>query len=212
MRDLAADDSFIRHLEAVDIVDKVKHLAANYYNERVSTRKPFGLSTNVIPMDSGDVVLKTNSGKGYYLSALIEKGKEMIPQWKITISYLTAEHAGQTDKQGRKKILSSLDMLIPNEICTETYLVVDAFDTELEAKALQSYLKTCFVRFLISLLASTQHLSKEKFAYVPLQDFTSNSDIDWSQSIADIDRQLYAKYGLSDEEIAFIEKMIKPME
>lgn len=53
-------------------------------------------------MDSGDVVLKTNSGKGYYLSALIEKGKEMIPQWKITISYLTAEHAGQTDKQGRK--------------------------------------------------------------------------------------------------------------
>ena len=212
MRDLAADDSFIRHLEAVDIVDKVKHLAANYYNERVSTRKPFGLSTNVIPMDSGDVVLKTNSGKGYYLSALIEKGKEMIPQWKITISYLTAEHAGQTDKQGRKKILSSLDMLIPNEICTETYLVVDAFDTELEAKALQSYLKTCFVRFLISLLASTQHLSKEKFAYVPLQDFTSNSDIDWSQSIADIDHQLYAKYGLSDDEIAFIEKMIKPME
>ena len=109
-------------------------------------------------------------------------------------------------------ILSSLDMLMPNEICTETYLVVDAFDTELEAKALQSYLKTCFVRFLISLLASTQHLSKEKFAYVPLQDFTSNSDIDWSQSIADIDRQLYAKYGLSDDEIAFIEKMIKPME
>lgn len=131
---------------------------------------------------------------------------------EITISCLTAEHAGQTDKQGRKKILSSLDMLIPNEICTETYLVVDAFDTELEAKALQSYLKTCFVRFLISLLASTQHLSKEKFAYVPLQDFTSNSDIDWSQSIADIDHQLYAKYGLSDDEIAFIEKMIKPME
>ncbi len=136
----------------------------------------------------------------------------MIPQWKVTISYLTAEHAGQTDKEGRKKILSSLDMLEPNEICTETYLVVDHFDSEEQAVNLSKYLKTRFVRFLIAQLASTQHLSKDKFAYVPLQDFTSNSDIDWSVSIADIDRQLYRKYGLSADEVAFIEKMIKPME
>ena len=212
MRDLAADDSFIRHLEAVDIVEKVKNNSYIFYNTRVSTQKPFGLRTYVKPLDEGDLTLKYNKGKGPYESSLIEVGKEMISKWKITISCLTAEHAGQTDKQGRKKILSSLDMLMPNEICTETYLVVDAFDTELEAKALQSYLKTCFVRFLISLLASTQHLSKEKFAYVPLQDFTSNSDIDWNQSIPDIDRQLYSKYNLSDDEIVFIEKMIKPME
>lgn len=212
MRDLAADDSFIRHLEAVDIVEKVKNNSDIFYNTRVSTRKPFGLATNVLPLQSGDIILKYNKGKGYYDSSLISTGKSMIPKWKITISYLTAEHAGQTDKQGRKKILSSLDILMPNEICTETYLVVDAFDTESEAKALMSYLKTCFVRFLISLLASTQHLSKDKFAYVPLQDFTSHSDIDWSQSIPDIDRQLYAKYHLTDEEIAFIKKMIKPME
>ena len=59
---------------------------------------------------------------------------------------------------------------------------------------------------------TSQHLGADKFQFVPLQDFTSTSDIDWSQSISDIDRQLYAKYGLSDEEIAFIEKMIKPME
>lgn len=91
-------------------------------------------------------------------------------------------------------------------------MVIDSFKTESEAKNLYKYLKTQLVRFLISQLASTQHLSKEKFAYVPLQDFTPSSDIDWTQSVADIDRQLYRKYGLSDEEVAFIEKMIKPME
>ena len=137
----------------------------------------------------------------------------MIPKWKVTISCLTAEHAGQTDKDGRKKILSSLGILVPNEICTETYLVVDSFDSQEEANNLSSYLKTRFVRFLIAQLASTQHLSKEKFAYVPLQQFTPlESDIDWSRSIPDIDRQLYSKYGLTDDEIAFIEKTIKPME
>lgn len=59
---------------------------------------------------------------------------------------------------------------------------------------------------------ASQHISKETFQFVPLQDFTPASDIDWTQSVADIDRQLYRKYGLSDEEVAFIEKMIKPME
>lgn len=59
---------------------------------------------------------------------------------------------------------------------------------------------------------ASQHITKESFRYVPLQDFTSSSDIDWSQSIPDIDRQLYTKYHLSDDEIAFIEKMIKPMD
>ena len=136
----------------------------------------------------------------------------MIPQWKITISCLTAEHAGQTDKEGRKKILSSLDMLEPNEVCTETYLVVDAFDTQEEAVNLRKYLCTTFTRFLISILASTQHLSKEKFANVPIQDFTSASDIDWNKSVEDIDNQLYLKYGLDLFEQDFIRSMIKPME
>ncbi len=211
MRNLSRNGSFIRHIEAVDIVGKVRALSDHFYNEKVSTRKPFGLATNVKPLNEGDITLKYRDGKGPYKSSLIKVGKEMIPQWKIIISYLTAEHAGQTNKAGQKKILSSLDMLAPNEICTETYLVVDAFDTKEEAENLSSYLRTRFVRFLIAQLAATQHMTREKFANVPLQDFTDKSDIDWSQSVADIDRQLYNKYGLSEEERQFIETMIKPM-
>ena len=211
MRKLSADGSFIRHMEAVSIINKVKENTHNFYSERVRTQKPFGLRTYVTPLENGDIVLKYNKGKGAYDSALISIGKEMIPQWKVIISCLTAEHAGQTDKEGRKKILSSLDMLLPNEICTETYMVVDSFNTQEEAEHLHSYLRTSFVRFLIAQLAATQHLSKEKFSYVPLQDFTSHSDINWSEPIASIDQQLYHKYNLTEEEIAFIEKTIKPM-
>ena len=73
-------------------------------------------------------------------------------------------------------------------------------------------MKTKFVRFMVSLVTATQHISKASFRLVPIQDFTANSDIDWSKSAAEIDQQLYAKYSLNDEEISFIESMIKPME
>ena len=212
MRDLSAEETFIRHMEALSIVEKVKNISSDFYNQRVSTQKPFGLRTYVVPLEEGDIILKYNKGKGPYDSSLIEIGKQMISQWKITISCLTAEHAGQTDKEGRKKILSSLDMLEPNEICTETYLVVDAFDSQEEAHALRKYLCTTFTRFLISILASTQHLSKEKFANVPIQDFTSTSDINWNKDIEDIDKQLFVKYGIDLFEQEFIKSMIKPME
>ena len=210
-RTLSSEESFLRHIEAIEIVNKVKVFTNQFYSTRVSTRKPFGLDTSIVPLESGDIVLKYNKGKGAYDSSSISIGKDMIPLWKITISYLTAEHAGQTDKEGRKKILSSLDMLAPGEICTETYLVVDSFKSKQEAENLHSYLKTRFVRFLIAQLASTQHLSKDKFAYVPIQNFSGSSDINWNKSIEEIDRQLYMKYGLTDEEIGFIERMIKPM-
>lgn len=210
-RDLSDMDEFIRHSEAVNIVDSVKAKSNKFFDEIVSTQKPFGLRTYITPLTTGDLILKYNKGKGPYKSEMIEVGKSMIPQWKVIISCLTAEHAGQTDKEGRKKILSSLDMLMPKEICTETYMVVGSFDTEEEAINLTSYLRTKFTRFLIAQLAATQHLSKEKFALVPNQDFTSNSDIDWSKSVEEIDAQLYAKYDLSVEEVVFIESMIKPM-
>jgi hypothetical protein len=64
---------------------------------------------------------------------------------------------------------------------------------------------------MLGTLKATQHNPRDTWANVPLQDFSSNSDIDWSKEVSEIDRQLYTKYGLTDEEIAFIESMIKPM-
>lgn len=73
------------------------------------------------------------------------------------------------------------------------------------------YVKTKFACALLGILKITQHVTPEKWKYVPLQDFTPNSDIDWTKSISEIDRQLYKKYGLSQEEINFIESHVKEM-
>ena len=94
---------------------------------------------------------------------------------------------------------------------TETFISIGSFDSREEATALLQYIKTKFTRALLGVLKVTQDITPEKWAYVPLQDFTSNSDIDWTQSVKEIDQQLYKKYGLSEEEITFIETHVKEM-
>ncbi|MCF0123290.1 MAG: hypothetical protein HUJ67_04165 [Ruminiclostridium sp.] len=115
---------------------------------------------------------------------------------------MTYDHAGQADKDGRRRIFSTLEILEPGTVCTETYIVVDTFETNQEAMGMYRYLTTRFVRFLVAQVATTQHISKSSFQYVPLQDFSKP----WT------DAELYEKYGLTDEEIAFIESTIKPMD
>ena len=95
---------------------------------------------------------------------------------------------------------------------TETFLSIGAYETYFEADATLKYVKTKFARALLGILKITQANTKEKWAKVPIQDFTPNSDIDWSQSISDIDQQLYKKYNLSQDEIDFIEEKVKSME
>lgn len=95
---------------------------------------------------------------------------------------------------------------------TETFLTVGGFESIVEAENLAKYIKTKFARILLSVLKATPDNTKDKWAKVPLQDFTPNSDIDWTQPISDIDRQFYAKYGLDEKEIAFIEEKVKAME
>ena len=94
---------------------------------------------------------------------------------------------------------------------TDTFLSIGNFSNQSDATNCLKYIKTKFARTMLGTLKATQHNPKNTWANVPLQDFTPSSDMDWSKSIPEIDQQLYAKYHLSNEEIAFIEKMIKPM-
>lgn len=101
----------------------------------------------------------------------------------------------------------------PNTGYTQTFISIGCFDNEFEGKALLKYLKTKFCRTMLGIKKTTQNnKTQETWSKVPLLDYTPNSDIDWTRSIPEIDQQLYEKYGLSEQEIAFIEEKIKPME
>ena len=100
----------------------------------------------------------------------------------------------------------------PFEGHTQTFISIGKFDTKYEATAVTKYIKTKFLRALLGTLKVTQDNKKASWSNIPLQDFTNNSDIDWSNSISEIDQQLYKKYNLSEKEIQFIEGKVKPME
>ena len=198
-RDLSKEgELFIRHKEELSIIDKI---SAEHAFLEVYSRKPFGLATNVKPMDDGDIQLRYNGGTGAYQRQEVKVNADLIDKWKVISSYLTAEHAGETDKNGQKRIISTLEVLNPGVVCTETYLLLAVFDTENEAKNFMGYMKTRFVRCLIAMVTATQHLARSNFRFVPVLDFTRS----WTDS------DLYAKYGLTDEEITFIESTIKSM-
>jgi hypothetical protein len=94
---------------------------------------------------------------------------------------------------------------------TGSYIQIGSFESKVEAQSCMKYVKTKFCRTLLGTLKVTQHNPKNVWKNVPLQDFTNKSDVDWSKSVADIDQQLYKKYGLDKREIEFIEKNVKPM-
>lgn len=108
--------------------------------------------------------------------------------------------------------LSDMIILKPNEAFTQTYISIGMFGSEIEAYNLEKYLKTKFSRALLFVLKVTQDNLPAVWRYVPTQNFTNDSDIDWSKSIAEIDKQLYVKYGLDENEISFIETHVKEME
>ena len=214
-RYLNSFDTFIRDTKTIDIIKKaIPQTSSPSLSQKVYSRKPFGIRSfdKGFPAKPGrNIKLFGSSGISYLSESDVPQNLELAPKWKVIMSKASAEHAGQTDKDGRKRIVSRLEVLEPGTICTESYLLLDVFEYQNEAENLKKYMRTQFVRFLLGSILLTQNIVRDKFRFVPLQDFTENSDIDWSKSVEEIDAQLYKKYGLSEDEIAFIESMIKPM-
>lgn len=131
---------------------------------------------------------------------------EVVDKYKVII----ASADGAAVKSGR--VVGMPTVAMPGTGFTQTFMSIGKFESEAEAEACATYVRTKFARAMLGILKTTQHNSAIKWKHVPLQDFTSGSDIDWSKPIPQIDKQLYAKYGLDAGEIAFIESNVKPME
>ncbi len=138
------------------------------------------------------------------------RNDEYVNSWKVFLP--KANGASGMLGEEAARLISKPVVGAPNEIATDTFLCVGTFYKNEEANALLKYLYSKFARALLGTLKVTQINSKETWKNVPLQDFTEKSDIDWLQSITKIDQQLYKKYNLSDEEIAFIESHVKELE
>jgi site-specific DNA-methyltransferase (adenine-specific) len=196
---------FIRHSQSIDVIHKVLSRDETTMNEIVYSSKPFGFrsfESGRQTKQSNDIELLGSKGITFVSRNEVQTNADLIYKWKVVMSKASAEHAGQTDQEGRKRIVSKVEVLGPGQICTETYLLLSTFNTEEEAINLKEYVKTRFFRFLLSTILLTQNIAKDKFQFVPFQDFSKP----WT------DEELYAKYGLTEEEIAFIESMIRPME
>lgn len=140
----------------------------------------------------------------YIDSRYVDFDHQCLSRWKVLVPRANGSGA-------LGEVLSTPLIGSPLIGYTQSFIAIGSFDTELEAEACLKYIKSKFARTLLGILKITQDNDRGVWKYVPLQDFTSDSDIDWSQSVADIDRQLYAKYGLDDEEIQFIESHVKEM-
>ncbi|HQM85699.1 MAG TPA: Eco57I restriction-modification methylase domain-containing protein, partial [bacterium] len=213
------NDTFIRHEIAVGIIEKINKRGTFHSIEKhVSSRKPFGLEGFIVnlekfrPSKKGlkNPVLCYGKGKkiGFMEKREIAVNQTWIDKYKVFVPY--------ANNIGTELNDDNLNTFVgePGTICTETYIIIGV-ELELDkykAKNITKYFSTKFLRFLHSLAKASQHATAKTYKLVPLQDFSSNSDIDWSKSIPEIDRQLYSKYELTEGEINFIESMIKPME
>ncbi|MBR4250789.1 MAG: Eco57I restriction-modification methylase domain-containing protein [Kiritimatiellae bacterium] len=204
-------DILVRRNEAVPILRKVRALNEKTLDAKVSSRKPFGFPTNFLGTESAEgishpVKLYGNQKVTWVDRSAITTNPEWIQEWKVLMTAVQGTSAAV-----ETKFLSNPIVAGPGTACTETYLVAGHFRSKSHAQNLANYLRTRFVRFLVSLRKSTQHATRDVYAFVPLQDFSSSSDIDWTRPLPEIDRQLYDKYSLTAPERAFIESMIKPM-
>ena len=147
----------------------------------------------------------------YVKEESITKNKDIADSWKVIIS--KGNGGAGTLSDGKPVAILGKPFIGNNRsVCTDSLIPIGKFNTEAEAGNLQKYIKTKFLRFMVGILKVSQNVYQNVYKYVPIQDFTNNSDINWDKPIAEIDIQLYAKYGFSQEEKDYIESMIKVME
>lgn len=202
-------DVFVRDKRAVDILHKIVAAGERPFEQLVSGDTPFGLATNYseyardLAPQKGQVRLYANIGttrvRGAMSRETINKNEHLIDVWKLFLPV-----AGS----GRERERSGVDLVLgppligePGSVCTQTYLVAGPLRSKAEAKSVESYLRTRLARFLISLRKPAQHVFSSMYRWVPIQEW----DRTW------VDSDLYNKYGINEEEIAFIESMIRPM-
>lgn len=192
-------DVFIRHNEAISILKKVQQKNEISFSSIVSSRKPFGFATNFDNFKEfeshNSVKIYAKKKQGFISRSQIMRNLEWVDKFKLFIP--EAIGAGNMTKDWIKPIVVG-----ENVCCTETYLVVGPFEMEILANNAYSYTQTKFFHLMLGLKKITQHTTNKVYQFVPLQDFSEP----WT------DEKLYKKYGLTQDEIDFIESMIRPME
>lgn len=198
-------DVLVRDNAAIRIIRKIKNITSQMLNQSVKSYSYFairsferGVSEKT---NSNDVQLLSSQGKGYYpLSKVVDKDS-ILQKYKVIITYAMSG-GNKPSSEGNYQVISSLQILNPNEVCTETYLILGTFDDTKSAENMMSYVQTKFFRFLLLQALTSIHITKDSFQFVPCQEYITS----WT------DEKLYQKYSLSAEEIELIESMIKPME
>lgn len=197
-RYLDAFDILVRRNEAVPILEKVRAKSESPLDARVSSRKPFGLATNFKGRPSATgldepVRLYANQRIVWVSRKDIAVNSAWIDEWKVLMTAVQGTSAAIETKFLSKPIIAE-----PGTACTETYLIAGHFDNEAAASNYAKYLRTRFVRFLVSLRKATQHATRDVYAFVPDLPL----DQEWT------DAKLYKRYGLTEAEIAFIESQV----
>jgi site-specific DNA-methyltransferase (adenine-specific) len=202
IRNLDEFPTFVRQSASVPVLRKVLARKNETLAKLVSSTRPFGLSTKERPSNKGPLTLIHSGGQGAIQLEKVTSGKDLIDKWKVLVSKTSHDHGGNPDRDGARRVLSRVEVIGPKTVCTESYILLGPFQTKREAENCALYLKTKFVRHLISLLSFSQDITRERFNYVPNEDFSDVIN----------DAQLYKKYELTNEEIQYIESTIKVME
>jgi hypothetical protein len=197
---------FVRSNTSVPILKKVTAQTSQYLNSLVLSINPFGFRTYYrgrSEKKAGDIKILTSEGWSYVSKGEINKGTDYVDKYKIIVGRFVPSNGELNVKPGEGyRVLTTPRILKTDEINTETYIDTAVFDTLDEATNYKNYLCTKFARYLLRQAITSVNVTRECFAFVPIQDFTRP----WT------DTELYAKYGLTEEEKALIEAMIKPIE